>query len=300
MANIKKYANRRTHTSIGGVKYLEDDREVKLKHRILNWALHVPTAGNFGLNLWEWLVHHLPNDKNGKNFFTDPEHNYFFHLPTPVSLANDNIPLPREVARELVRRAKHRIMMDSCVCRDARRCTKYNHEIGCIVLGDIGKDFVPANSHIVSEEECYKAIDRGIAAGLMPTVARAKVDNFVFMTPDKRQMAGMCFCCDCCCAIPTYGKLPTETLSPLFNKLPGLEMKVSDECNGCAICAERCKFAAITVQDGRAVINERCTTCGLCASVCPSKAIEMTMTDPDAVRKIVDKIMTVWDPETYP
>ena len=293
-----KYANRKSHTTID-VKYLDkpDTRPVKFKHKFLNWVFHRPWAIGLGLDVVEAAIKEkIPGfGKGKKNFFKNPETNYFFHLPTPVDIKSTNIQLPREVAREMVRRADHRIIMDKCVCREARDCKRFNHDISCIVLGDIGKDFVPPFSHLISAEEAFKHIDRGIAAGLVPTVARTKIDNFVFETPDKWQMGGICFCCDCCCAIPqAYGKIPADEMKPLFYNMPGLEHEVTDACTGCGTCLKTCGFGAMVIRDGRAYINDqRCTACGRCVLACPQKAVKMTMTDPDAVKKITEKILSL-------
>lgn len=292
------YADRRTHTSLD-IKYLDvpDTRPVKFKHKWLAWIFHRPWAIKLGLDFIVAVVNEkIPFwGKGNKNFFKNPETNFFFHLPSPVELKSNNMALPREVARAMIKQADYRIILDKCVCREGYGCTRFNHDIACIVLGDIGKDFVPSFSRLVSEEEALKHIDRAIEAGLVPTVARTKIDNFVFETPDKWQMGGICFCCDCCCDIPkAYGKLPADEMKPLFHNMPGLEMEVSDACNGCGVCLNHCKYGAITIRDGQAYINEaRCTTCSRCVLYCPSKAVTMTMTDPDAVKKITQKIFSI-------
>jgi len=46
-------------------------------------------------------------------------------------------------------------------------------------------------------------------------------------------------------------------------------------CTQCLTCVSICRFAAITVQDGRpVVIEEYCEGCGACALVCPAGAIK--------------------------
>lgn len=51
-------------------------------------------------------------------------------------------------------------------------------------------------------------------------------------------------------------------------------------CSGCGICADHCRFDAITLLDGVAQITETaCDGCKLCARICPQEAIEMIPSD---------------------
>lgn len=44
-------------------------------------------------------------------------------------------------------------------------------------------------------------------------------------------------------------------------------------CTGCEACIPSCPFGALTMVDGKAVVNEKCTFCGACVDVCPVTAI---------------------------
>lgn len=60
------------------------------------------------------------------------------------------------------------------------------------------------------------------------------------------------------------------------HKCPDKEVKVTDACQGCLAhpCREVCPKQAITMKDGKSVIDEsKCIKCGLCVSVCPYNAI---------------------------
>lgn len=49
-----------------------------------------------------------------------------------------------------------------------------------------------------------------------------------------------------------------------------------DKCNGCGLCAQKCRFEAVDLANAKAQVNIRnCEGCGLCARICPAKAIEM-------------------------
>jgi len=52
---------------------------------------------------------------------------------------------------------------------------------------------------------------------------------------------------------------------------------VTDLCQGCVArpCENTCKFGAISVQNGKSVIDPaKCKNCGMCAQVCPYQAIQ--------------------------
>lgn len=49
--------------------------------------------------------------------------------------------------------------------------------------------------------------------------------------------------------------------------------KISNDCISCGACAAECPVEAISVGDGRYVIDpERCISCGACADICPVDA----------------------------
>jgi heterodisulfide reductase subunit A len=50
---------------------------------------------------------------------------------------------------------------------------------------------------------------------------------------------------------------------------------IGDLCNGCEACVPICPVGAISMQDGKAVVNPfQCTGCGACIPVCPQEAID--------------------------
>jgi len=53
-------------------------------------------------------------------------------------------------------------------------------------------------------------------------------------------------------------------------------MHIEDWCTGCGRCVERCTAQALTLLDGKVVIDlERCRLCGYCGAVCPEFCIKI-------------------------
>lgn len=54
-------------------------------------------------------------------------------------------------------------------------------------------------------------------------------------------------------------------------------MQFSKLCGGCGECAENCPQNAVSIADGKALIDrERCVSCGKCAAECPNSAIKVS------------------------
>ena len=50
--------------------------------------------------------------------------------------------------------------------------------------------------------------------------------------------------------------------------------RLSDDCNGCGVCAQTCPVSAITMRDGRPVFSKKCEHCQGCVNLCPLRAIQ--------------------------
>ena len=63
-------------------------------------------------------------------------------------------------------------------------------------------------------------------------------------------------------------------------------------CTGCESCIPSCPFDALSMQEGKAVVDEKCTFCGACVEVCPVSAITLLREEERAASGISAK--DVW------
>ncbi len=62
-----------------------------------------------------------------------------------------------------------------------------------------------------------------------------------------------------------------------------------EKCIGCGVCEANCAFAAITVEDGIAVVGDTCTLCGSCVDDCEVEALHI-----EGVEKKVQADLSAW------
>lgn len=62
----------------------------------------------------------------------------------------------------------------------------------------------------------------------------------------------------------------------LVTKKFGRGIKVTDNCTGCGLCAQRCCSSNIVIENGRAIFGGRCDMCLGCIYGCPQKALVAT------------------------
>jgi Fe-S-cluster-containing hydrogenase component 2 len=46
-----------------------------------------------------------------------------------------------------------------------------------------------------------------------------------------------------------------------------------EKCVGCGVCVDVCPTEAISIEEGKAIINNQCMDCGRCVRACPEGAI---------------------------
>ena len=185
-----------------------------------------------------------------------------------------SVKLPYRILKPLLEQASVRFVLDQCVCRRGEDCQHYPQDLGCLFLGNGAADFHPTLGKQVSVEEALRHVGRAVELGLVPMVVQSVFDGLIFGVPYRRTL-GVCFCCDCCCAVRRGLRDGPGAFVDQVECLPGLAVSVGPECAGCGLCVEVCYVKAISILDGKAVFDGRCKGCGRCAEVCPVRAIRL-------------------------
>ena len=204
----------------------------------------------------------------------------YHHDALGVSFAGQPTPLMRVVAVEKAITAQDRvhpyeevknfisdanyIALTKCACRVSLAGCDKPKEV-CLIFGEIAEFLVERGfARKISKEEGMKVLNQAEEAGLVHTSNNSA---------DRANM--ICNCCPCCCTV-LRGR--TQLKHPHAFEPSRFEAHVeSDECTGCAICAdERCPMKAIEIKDDVAVVNTlECIGCGLCVTGCPAEAIKL-------------------------
>jgi ferredoxin len=203
--------------------------------------------------------------------------------------------VPSQIVHHFIDVAKHHWIMDFCICRDSTHCEDYPTDLGCLFMGEAVLSIHPSLGRLVTPEEAHAHVRRCREAGLIHTLGRDKLDSIWLGVPGHKLMT-VCNCCPCCCL---WRMLPDldPSIAKHVHRLPGVEVRVTEACTGCGACvrSEVCFVRAIEMRDGRVVVTEGCRGCGRCVDLCPQGAVELTLDDPEAIRRAVDDLVSVLD-----
>lgn len=213
-------------------------------------------------------------------------------LETPEEIA-----LPSEIIHHFIDKASFLWIMNFCICRDASKCKDYPIDYGCLFMGQAARGINPKLGREVTTEEAHEYIRKCRDAGLVHLIGRNKLDaSWLGVSPGNRLLT-VCNCCPCCCLWKMLPDLNPE-ISRKVTKMPGVDVRVTDACVGCGICADGiCFVDAIMLKDGKAVINDQCRGCGRCVESCPESAIELTIGNMDFMQDSIDRVDSVVDIE---
>ena len=182
--------------------------------------------------------------------------------------------LPYELLLKLIRQASARFVMTECVCRSHENCQAYPIDLGCLFLGDGAAQIHPSLGRLCSIDEAEKHVQACMEQGLYPIIAHTIVDAVTLGIPFKRMLA-VCFCCECCCVVQRGMRQGPRALKQVIQRLPGINVRVGEECIACEACIDKCPMQAISLNHRRVEINLECKGCGICVDSCPYGAIRV-------------------------
>lgn len=229
-------------------------------------------ASQYVIGIWEFQVNHLELElvKDMETYIPElfkegwkvPQ---LRTIPVNQSLDASLQILPYENAEDIVRR-QEKILVAPCICRQERRLVGQGCDRPletCLVFG-LGVDYYERNGlgRRIDVEQALDILRMANEAGL------------VLQPGNTRVPGNICACCGCCCGVlrtlNTYPR-PVDMVVSAFNAVADVE-----KCVGCGVCVGRCQMKAVTVVDGKVLINDgRCIGCGLCVSTCPTGALTL-------------------------
>jgi ferredoxin len=207
----------------------------------------------------------------------------------------ENIVVPSEVVAHFIKEASYIFLMNHCICREAADCQNYDHNIGCIFLGEAVLDINPDMGHLVDRETAMAHLERAREAGLVHLIGRDKIDAVWMGVKPSTKLMTICNCCPCCCLFRFLPNLAPK-LQKKIERMPGVTVRVTQDCIGCGKCTEDiCFIDAIHLKGGKAVISEDCRGCGNCVEVCPEGAIEVVIERADYIENAIARLSQAVD-----
>jgi ferredoxin len=210
-------------------------------------------------------------------------------INTPLD-SPESLIVPSQVIEHCISQASHLWIMDTCICREGDDCQDYPHDLGCIFLGEPVTQINPRLGKLVSTEEALDHARRCREAGLVHSIGRNRLDSIWLGAKPAEELFTICNCCPCCCLWGLVTDL-TPKISHKVTRMPGVLVEVTDDCNGCKLCANgSCFVDAISVENGWAKISLACRGCGRCVEICPEDAISLTIEGEKNIQDAIQRL----------
>ena len=209
-------------------------------------------------------------------------------LNVDVPKAGEKVVVPLDMVKESLKNVTFISGMDGCLCRQANDCKDYDHNLGCLFLGEAAKGVVAhgLGREFTYEEACAR-IDQAAEAGLVAQAVWIEVEQMLWGVPNDLMdhFLEICFCCPCCCIAMRLARNATEKERHRFHPSGWTAVPDRTKCVGCGKCAvghNGCPVEAISFgADGKVIINqESCVGCGVCKARCKFDAISLKQTMP--------------------
>ena len=211
---------------------------------------------------------------------------YVLNLNKDVTDKAEQVILPIDMMKQVVKDSSYRAIMTNCLCRTAYECKSFPRNHGCIFIGGAAKAVVDRRmGREASIEEALVHIDRGAELGLVGQAMWVEVEAYIFGFKREDGVAHwleICFCCPCCCS--AFKLIRATNQMDIKSRFRSVGWKASPDteaCIKCRNCIDACPVKAISFIDERIVINEQaCLGCGLCAAKCKKDAIKLHLQTP--------------------
>jgi len=282
-------ALRRSSSMANPLWFVELLKQIYPYKRIIAKMTRIPGVGKifYDLMFKEDGVIYLPKDNVVK---------MSIHVGKSIERPTDTI-LPSKIVKHFIEKARHRWIMNKCICRDSDQCKDYPIDLGCLFLGEAVLGINPQLGREVTKEEAFEHLRKCQDAGLVQMIGRNKLDTMWLNIGPGSKLLTICNCCPCCClwnALPEFNPLIARKIA----RMEGVSVCVTDGCTGCGICTDDvCFVDAITLVSGRAVISDECRGCGRCVEVCPEGAIELTIESDVIYEETIERIASLVDVE---
>ncbi|MFC1926349.1 4Fe-4S binding protein [Chloroflexota bacterium] len=238
--------------------------------------LHALIYGKFTPRyLWakDKLSAHLP--QKAKDYLADTYHGKVMKLEDAIEFVSSHHDMkahdlekviPYKYARDLILKNPDHIVAYRCACRSLKKDHCEPSDV-CLIIGEpfagLAVLMQPAKSRKISSDEAISI--------LKAEDERGHVHTAYFKDIMLDRFYAICNCCKCCCL---QMKAYKEHGVPMLAS-SGHVSQVSEDCDGCGICAESCPFDAIVVEEKARVVYEKCMGCGICEPKCPIGAISL-------------------------
>lgn len=214
---------------------------------------------------------YLPADKKFTGGVT-------LNLNADLTDKTQNVVMPIDIVKKLVREASYIAGMKSCICRDAQCCTHYPHDICCMFVGKGAAPVVKNDlATVFTVEEALARIDKAAEAGLIAQALWVEFESYTwgFKDEDLHRQIELCFCCPCCCSALKFTKKASTDIVSRYQSI-GWKASVNEGCVNCGICEKACPVNAVKCGKTKAEVDEAvCLGCGICVSKCPESAIKL-------------------------
>lgn len=209
-------------------------------------------------------------------------------LDVDVTATGEKVVVPLEMIKESLKNVTYIAGMDGCLCRQANDCKDFDHNIGCLFLGEAAKGVVKHGlAREITYEEACRRVDQAAEAGLMGQAVWIEVEQMLWGVRNDLMdhFLEICFCCPCCCIAMRLARNATASERHRFHPSGWTAVPDRTKCVGCGKCihdGRGCPMEAISIgEDGKVVINqETCVGCGLCRNKCPLDVIKLKQTMP--------------------